>query len=150
MGIALMNIAITHEREENLDKARDLYQQSIKILKQVNYVSVLPTALTGISLLLARLGNVSAGRAYLHESLQLCRDNGLLPPLLRGILTVGQILQLQGKHARALPLALVAMHHPKSNKETLKLAEETVGSLNDCSFARSSKPSHEMVQRNAI
>ncbi|GJM42700.1 MAG: transcriptional activator [Ardenticatenaceae bacterium] len=130
MGIALMNMAITHDREENLVEARTLYLQGIKILKQVNYVAVLPTALNGISLLYARLGDAATGRAYLHESLQLCQSNGLLPSLVQGILTAGQLFQFEGNHQRALALALVALHHPKSNTDTTKIAEKIVAELN--------------------
>ncbi|WP_420632396.1 ATP-binding protein [Candidatus Leptofilum sp.] len=131
MGIALMNIAITHEREEHLEEARDWYQKGIKILKQVNYVAVLPTALVGIGRVLARLGNIEAGRAYLHESLQLCQVNGLLPPLLRGIATASLLLQLEGKSQRALSFALVAKQHPKSNKETIIMGEQMVAALHE-------------------
>ena len=78
MGLALMNMAITHEREENLEEARHFYLKGIKILKQVNYVAVLPTALMGIGLVLARLGDAKTARSFLHESLQLCQANGQL------------------------------------------------------------------------
>ena len=125
MGLALMNMAITHEREENLEEARHFYLKGIKILKQVNYVAVLPTALMGIGLVLARLGDAKTARSFLHESLQLCQANGLVPPLTRGILAVGQLLHLENANQQALSLALVALDHPKSNKETVQLAEKT-------------------------
>ncbi|MCP4420838.1 MAG: hypothetical protein GY805_29865, partial [Chloroflexi bacterium] len=97
----------------------------------VNYISVLPMALTSLGTLFARLGNIIAARASLHESLQISQTNALLPLLLRGILGVGILLQHEEVFAQALPFALVAVQHPSSNQETVELGEKVATQLRD-------------------
>ncbi|MCB8925448.1 MAG: tetratricopeptide repeat protein [Ardenticatenaceae bacterium] len=124
MGITLMNVALTHEREGEWEQARDLHLQAIKILRQANYISVLPSALTNLGTVFARLGDGRAGRAFLHESLEISHTNKLAPLLLRAIWGVGFLLKLEGDFQQALSLALVAAGHPVSNQETVQLGNE--------------------------
>ena len=129
MGMALINMAATYEREGSLTQARDLYQQGIKILRQANYFLVLPTALTSLGIILARLDDVATGRASLRESLQISLEHGLTPLILRTMVGIARLHEMEGNHQQALSFALVAQQHPTSNQETVRQSTELITAL---------------------
>lgn len=106
---ALNNLGNLTYRLADYAHARELYQRSLAINRELNDQRAVADSLNNLGLVASAQGDYPAGRAFLQESLSLCRHEDQPARLSLGLHNLGEMEIDAGDATRAVPLLREAM-----------------------------------------
>lgn len=146
MAAALSHLGKVALLQEEVAQAQQLYEQALSISREISNYGGQATALSGLGSVALAQEDYAAAQRSLNQALHIARQHRFISLLLDIFVDAGRLLVQSGQKERGLQLLVVALHHPRSEHETVERAREALAPHNIQGPAKATPDWEELAQ----